>query len=521
MLTRVTAAAGLFRRGKLGRLEKLVAYGATRTAAEGLAALRQLALAGILGPQLFGAWALFRILMSFYPLAALGSIRALEVEVSWAGADGSGKDLARRQAAWGQALLGFLVAIFVPVSAATALVAAWLPEGPLRLALGGVAATILLDRLWEYAYTYLRSLGQLRRFAIVETFHALLQAALTTVLALVWGLQGAYVGMIVAIVVAISLLARSVPTRPALSATRTINLVRRGLPLCLSSLLVTALMTADRMVVGALAGIDDLGRYAFAVSLASVGMAGANVIRAVIFPDVYGSAAVSGIAQTTRAHVESTLRPFASVLSMAAGFAALALGPAIAWILPSYADTVVVAQLFIYVGLAQGLTTLTTLGIIAVDHQRILPLLSLAAFVFTVLVSVAALEAGLGLIGVAAGALAARTAGAAGLIIRLLGIAGLDAPLRTSLTVVSPLAWCSLTVAAVGYAVPPTDLVTLAMAWLLYTALITPLAVATRPIWLRPVRKLVGFLPRRSSTTAEGVEPERKQVSKTDLDDAE
>src|SRR4029450_2857907 len=117
-------------------------------------------------------------------------------------------------------------------------------------------------------------------------------------------------------------------------------------------------VTAHRLGVGVFAGIDDLGRYAFAVSLASVGMAGANVIRAVIFPDVYGSAAVSGIAQTNRAHVQSALAPVASVLSLAVGFAALALGPAIAWILPSYADTVVVAQLFVYVGLAQGLTTL-------------------------------------------------------------------------------------------------------------------------------------------------------------------
>jgi O-antigen/teichoic acid export membrane protein len=389
------------------------------------------------------------------------------------------------------------------------------------LALGGVAATILLDRLWEYAYTYLRSLGQLSRFAIVETFHALLQAALTTVLALAWGLQGAFLGMIVAVAVAISLLARSVPTRPALSATRTAHLMHRGLPMCLSSILVTALMTADRMVVGALAGIDDLGRYAFAVSLASVGMASANVIRAVIFPDVYGGAVVTGIAQTTRAHVESTLRPFASVLSMAAGFAALALGPTIAWILPSYADTIVVAQLFVYVGLAQGLTTLTTLGIIAADRQRILPLLSLAAFVFTVLVSVAALEAGLGLIGVAAGALAARIVGAAGPMYRLLRIAGLDAPLRTCLTVVSPLAWCSLAVAAVGYTVPATDPTTLVMAWLLYTASITPLALATRSIWLRPMRRLVSISTRRWSTAAEGVEPERKQVGKADLGDEE
>lgn len=494
-----------------------MAYGATRTTAEGLAALRQLALAGILGPQLFGAWALYRILMSFYPFAGLGTIRAVEVEVSRAGVEGGGADLAARQAAWGQALLGFLIAVFVPVSAATALAAAWLPDGPLRLALGGVAATILLDRLWEYTYTYLRALGHLSRFAIVETFHALLQAALTTVLALAWGLQGAFLGMLVASTVAVSLLARSVPTRPALSAERTGRLVHRGLPLCLSSILVTALMTADRMVVGALAGIDDLGRYAFAVSLASVGMAGANVIRAVIFPDVYGSAAASGVAQTTRAHVESTLRPFASVLSMLAGFAALALGPAIGWILPSYADTVLVAQLFVFVGLAQGLTTLTTLGIIAADRQRILPLLSLAAFVLTVLVSVAALKAGLGLVGVAIGALAARTAGAAGLVHRLLRIAGLAAPLRTSLAVVYPLAWCSLAVAAVGYAVPAADPAGLAVAWLLYAASIAPLALATRSTWLPPIKTLLGLSARGRSSVAERPAPEQKKVGGPDL----
>jgi hypothetical protein len=59
------------RSGGIGRREKLIAYGTTRTAAEGLLALRQLALAGILGPEIFGAWALFRILMSYFPLAEL------------------------------------------------------------------------------------------------------------------------------------------------------------------------------------------------------------------------------------------------------------------------------------------------------------------------------------------------------------------------------------------------------------------------------------------------------------------
>jgi O-antigen/teichoic acid export membrane protein len=489
VLNRVSAAWGLLRRGGIGRREKLIAYGTTRTAAEGLLALRQLALAGILGPEMFGAWALFRILMSYFPLAGLGTVRALEVEVARAGVGRPEVERAEQQALWGQTMVGLVLVVFVPVSAAAALVALWLPESPLRMALGGVAATLLLDRLWTYAYTYLRAVGHLKRFAMIETLQALLQAVLTTVMALAWGLQGAVLGMLVASLAGVCLLARSVPVRPALLPERLRGLIRLGLPICLTGVLTTALMTADRIVVGSLAGIDDLGRYAFAVSLAGLGMVSAYVVRAVIFPEVYSGSAVSGVAENTRLHVERTLRPFAVLLSPIAGLAALALAPLITWMMPTYADTVLVAQLFVFVGLAQGLTTLTTLGIIAADQQRILPLLSLAALVLTVAISVAALEAGFGLLGVAAGALIARTAGAAGLIHRLLRIAGFSFPLKTAVSVILPFVWSSAAVVVVGYAVPVTGPLALALAFVLYTALVTPLAVVTRSMWARPVTR--------------------------------
>ncbi len=226
-------------------------------------------------------------------------------------------------------------------------------------------------------------------------------------------------------------------------------------------------------------------------------MAGVNVIRAVIFPEVYGSAAASGVAETTRTHIESTLRPFATLLPPLAGLAALALGPIVGWAMPRYADTIPVAQLFVFAGLAQGLATLTALGIVAADRQRILPLLSLGALLLTVLVSVTVLEAGLGLAGVATGALVGRTVGAVGLIHRLMCIAGLGSPLRTSLGIVLPLAWCSAAVVVVGYAVPATAPGTFALACALYVLLAAPLAPLARAAWaearqgatVRPGRK--------------------------------
>lgn len=502
VLNRASAAWSLLRRGGIGRREKLIAYGTTRTAAEGLLALRQLALAGILGPEMFGIWALFRILMSYFPLAGLGTIRALEVEVARAGVGQTEVEGAEQQALWGRAMVGLALAVFVPVSTAAALAALWLPTSPMRTALWGVAATLLLDRLWTYAYTYLRAVGHLKRFATIETLQALLQAALTTVMALAWGLPGAILGMLMASLAGVCLLARSVPARPALLPEQVRRLVRLGLPICLTGFLTTALMTADRIVVGAFAGIDDLGRYAFAVSLAGLGMVSAYVVRAVIFPEVYSGSAASGVAENTRLHVERTLRPFAVLLSPIAGLAALVLAPFITWMMPTYAGTVLVAQLFVFVGLAQGLTTLTTLGIIAADHQRILPLLSLAALVLTVAISVTALEAGLGLLGVAAGALIARTAGAAGLIHRLLRIAGLASPLRTSVSIILPLAWCSSAVVVIGYAVPVTGPLALALAFILYAALVTPLAFVTRSMWARPVMRWLGSATTQRLTDA-------------------
>jgi hypothetical protein len=44
-------------------------------------------------------------------------------------------------------------------------------------------------------------------------------------------------------------------------------------------------------------------------------------------------------------------------------------------------------------------------------------------------------------------------------------------------------------VVVVGYAVPVTGPLALALAFVLYTALVTPLAVVTRSMWARPVTR--------------------------------
>ena len=61
-----------------------------------------------------------------------------------------------------------------------------------------------------------------------------------------------------------------------------------GVPLSLNLVLSTLLATVDRLIVGAMAGIEALGQYAFAVALAPLGVSAAIVVRTVVFPDVYG-----------------------------------------------------------------------------------------------------------------------------------------------------------------------------------------------------------------------------------------
>lgn len=423
-------------------LRHILLYGASRGTVEALLGLRGFVLAAILGPEAFGAWALFRLATRYAGLSAMGVHRGLEYEIVHARAAEDPADPRRAELA-GRTALGFVLLVFGAL-AAVAIAGSFITDDA-RLAAGmrAFAAGTLSEQVWLYLVTSLRAHGELRRFAVNELWNAVAQLVLTSALATAVGLTGAYAGFVLAGVFSVILLAGRVPLRPGLSIERLRRLMRVGAPLALVLAATMMLNTADRFVVAAYGGTALLGQYAFAVAISRLATSAGMAVRTVIFPRVYERAAGAGAAAALREHIDRTLVPFAMLFPPLVGVAAIVIGPPVAMLVPQYLDAVAPARLFVFTGVTTGIVSLTSVGVVAAGRQRALPPFSLLAVLVNVALSTFAVRGGLGLPGVAAAALLSQAGfAAASLVImaRSGGLAGTGALLRRTLL---PLSWCA------------------------------------------------------------------------------
>jgi O-antigen/teichoic acid export membrane protein len=337
--------------------------------------------------------------------------------------------------------------------------------------------------MYFYGKTYLRASGSLRQYAIIELLQAAAQALFTLSLGALFGLEGAFVGFALANIAALAMLVRRAPFRPAFDRERLRAMLSVGVPLSLTLLLGTLLATADRLILGAVVGLEALGQYAFAVSVAALGLSAALIVRTVVVPDAYARLGNETAAEVTRAHLEDTIRPFVLFLTPLVGLGILALGPVVPVAVPEYVASLPAASVFIFTGVAQGAVSLAVVGVIAARQQRTLPAFSAIALLLNAGLAFGALELGLGLQGLATGALIGRLAYAVGAV-GLAAQAADRAAVRTALSLLWPIPWCALVLASIGLWRSPEDLATLAPALGLY-------ALGTAPVILVLVRTVL------------------------------
>jgi O-antigen/teichoic acid export membrane protein len=463
----------------------MVGYGVSRTAVEGLLAARGLLLAGILGPELFGVWALFRIGIRYLGFAGLGMLRGLEFEASRATGRSAGG--VSERTVWGQVAAGHTLLLYGALSVLAAIAWFWASTKTLAgMALLGIAMGLLLDRFWIYGIAFLRVSSGLKRFAVLEFLHAGIQITACVLLAQHWGLPGAFAGFAMANLVGIILLARRAPLRPRFQLARVGRLVRIGFPVALLGILTATLATVDRLLVGAFLGIGGLGVYAFAVSVSEVGVSIAGVVRTVILKDVYGRRDSSDGRGADPSLLENMLLVFATVGPVLVGIFALLLPLLIDRLAGAYLLASPVAQLLLFAGLIQGVSNVAVLGLVAEGRQsRLLPL-SIAAVCLNVCLALGALSFGFGLRGVAIAALLTRLTQCAAIIRLLAGPHGTLGFGGVIVRFLAPSIWCAAAVYAITYFLPVENMRSLGLQLLLYGVAVSVLSPAILQVLTRP-----------------------------------
>ena len=460
-------------------LRRIVGYTVSRSAVEGLFGLRGIALASILGPNLFGLWSLFRLAIDYFGFVGQTLNRGMEVKVA-AAASPQPDVISLEQKHWAEITLGPTLSYGLLTGVITLAAFFWPVEGLTNPLIVTIAATVIIERLWRYALTFTRAAGLFQRFAVLEFVYSLLQLTLTLGLALIWGLGGAIVGFFAATTASLGVAARRVPWRPRWSLTRVKQVFGIGFPIGLTNVATGVLQSVDRLLVGAFVGMTALGTYAFAISLSRAGIHLAMIARNVILTDVYGGNSQGDGGQAGRVIMGRSLVAFTTLLPLFAGFAALTLQPVILMLLPQYRAGIVVAQIFMFIGVLQGIVNLSIMGIVAEGRQQRMPLISLGAITLNLCLASLALFFGLGLQGVALGAFLARAAYAAA-ITRLLTT---TKPMTTSygsLTEsLAPTIWCAAAVLTIQQIAPALEWKSLAFALLLYLVCLLPLTNLVR-----------------------------------------
>jgi O-antigen/teichoic acid export membrane protein len=372
--------------------------------------------------------------------------------------------------------------------------AAWaLPgEHAAGIAFLGIALGLLPDRVWSYGITFLRASGGLRRFAVAELLNAGLQVGACVLLALHWGVAGAFVGFAIANLTSVALLIGRTPLRPRFEPRSVYRLIQIGFPVSLMGILTATLATVDRLLVGAFVGLGGLGLYAFAVSVSELGVSFAAIVRTVILKDVYEQSRLPRDDGPGPLVLDHALSGFATLGPPLAGLFALMLPPLIALFATEFSSAASVAQLLLFAGLIQGFNNVAVLGVVADGLQSRLPLVAAAAVGVNVVLALAAISLGFGLQGVAAASFLTRLIQAVAilaLLLRASTASGIGAAIARLLL---PAVWCAAAVYAIGYLLPFAGIRTLALQLLCYTAalvVLTPAMIGA--LTPRPARRIL------------------------------
>ena len=126
--------------------------------------------------------------------------------------------------------------------------------------------------------------------------------------------------------------------------------------------------------------------------------------------------------------------------------------------MPQYEPAIAPARIFIFTGVATGLASLSTVAILAIERHHLLPIWAGLGVLLNLGLSVGALRSGLGLEGVAVGALLSQSLYTGVVLVLMVRSGGLGASSTLTLALLMPLLWCAGMLLLIEQVVPMRNL---------------------------------------------------------------
>lgn len=391
-----------------GRPSTLVAIGSVMGASVAgrfLRFVKVLAVARLLGPESYGAFAVLTVLLTYSQFLELGASTAAFRDL--ASAVGRADPREAWRAAGRMATLKLLAAGLLGAGALAA--AAWPGVPPaLRQGLLALPAIALSSALLSQVLLHVQAEGRAHDYGRVTVLAAASDLVLCVGLTALLGLPGLLAGAALSPLAALAWAAR----RRALARPRPIDggTLRRylgtGLPLAALALVDQSLLSVDQLLIMGLLSLRDLGLYNVAFVLAeavrTLGTAAATVLGPRLLRE---HARAGGDLEAIRRHTLQPVLLYARALPLPIALLWIGGGFGLARFYPAYAEAVGPMQVLL---LASGFLVVlggVTTFLFAIDkHPRNL-LFVTPALAFNVAVDLVLLRLGWGLMGIAAGSL--------------------------------------------------------------------------------------------------------------------
>lgn len=367
--------------------------------------VKVLAVARLLSPESYGAFAALTVLINYAQFLELGGSTAAFRDLAAALGRGDAREAGR--AASRMATLKLAAALLL---GAGALAAAFWPgvPPPLRQGLLALPAIAISSALLNQALLQLQAEGRAREYGRVTVAAALSDLALCAGLTAAWGLPGLLAASAVSPLGALvwAWRQRALATPAALGTGVLGRYLRTGLPLVAIALVDQSLLSVDQLLVMGFLSLRHLGLYNVAFVLAeavrTLGTAAATVLGPRLLRE---HARAGGRIEALRLHTLQPVIVYARALPLPLALLWIGGGYALTRFYPAYAEAVRPMQLLLlgagFLVVLGGVTTF----LFAIDrHPRNL-LFVTPALALNVVIDLALLRLGWGLLAIATGSL--------------------------------------------------------------------------------------------------------------------
>lgn len=364
------------------------------------------AIAGLLGPVLYGLRTIFGLITRYEVFSHAGTFDAMRKEVSYYRGrnDSARAELVMDNVYAANALYAVAAAIILTAAALYMANAAY-PQIYVDFAIF-LAAHIALDKLRTF-YS-VRIIADKRSLVLGKSrvLYELLAAGLGILFVIFWELRGLFVGLLAADLAAVAYLMHAIRRVPRLrvSSAVLLPLLRVGLPIMLTGLGFLMLKSVDQIVVATMLSTEMLGYFGFAVVVSGlIYMALADVMGAIYFPRLMERAGAAESIAELKTYLTGPTVLVTYFVPFIVGIAYLGVHLPVAYLLPEFVPAIQVCKILILGSFFYCSAIMPLMVCVAINKQMEMLWLTLAAVVLNAVFSYGLIRAGMDIDGVAIG----------------------------------------------------------------------------------------------------------------------